>query len=181
MATLKTSGLISRNNGTLISSSIIKAHEVISMDSYIVQAASDLALNNRIIFNIRIPSNAIITEVSSCFDDCDTSTNLRISLGVAAAEEYTDITASKPTKHHIDDTIDSTFLLSSYAGLITSSAIFSIFYTPGLTTFNKKVFETLGYDSDPGCCFNLVLTVSAAPAGVSGNPQIAIRVKYLVA
>lgn len=135
--------------------------------------------------NIRIPSNAIITDISVYNDDLDSNCTptLTIDLGLAATEDFTSTTSSTDTNHLADAVLDAdAYVDGSTAGQAattswTSQAFDSATFGPD--DCEKACWEVLGYDNDPKTTFCLACTFPAAAATAAAG-DLAFKVTYLV-
>lgn len=134
--------------------------------------------------NIKVPSNAIISEIAVYNDDLDSncSPTLTLDVGVEAAADYTSVTSGTATKHTEGDTIDADLFVDGATTLQAATTAYTVLAFDA-TTFGpddakKPVWEALGYDEDPKTEFYIMCTFAAGAAtGAAGD--IALKVKYL--
>lgn len=176
----KTTALIARDAGTLRAARGAKGVVHFGSDKFVVPAATSLELADKLITDIRIPSNAIVLTVSVYNADLDTGTTLTLDFGVAAAADHTTITSGTATKRLKDDIISAAlFVSASTVGQAATTAFTTLNSNVTPANYGKMVWELLGYDADPRTDYNIVMNCSAAATGVSGTPAINIRVSYL--
>lgn len=179
--------LTNRQAGSLRDARLAGAKLRAALDTHQFAAATELEAGDNLILDIAIPSNAIVVDILARNDDMDTGgTSLVVDIGVAAAEDFTDVTSSSETKHSRNDIIDadlfcdgSTIFQSANAAWTSCGASFDA------TSFGpddalKPIWSLLGYDEDPKTMFNLVVQSQAATAGLSAAADLAVRVEYLV-
>lgn len=148
--------------------------------------ATETELADNILFrNIRIPSNAIISEIAVYNDDLDSNGTpaLVLDMGLAAGEDFTSTTGGTETKHSEDDILDADAYVdgSTVGQAATTSWTVQAFdaTTFGPDDVEKAAWEVLGYDEDPKTTLVLSMTAQVAAAtGAAGD--LAARVTILV-
>jgi hypothetical protein len=162
-----------------------KGKTITTIETQAILAAELEAADVTLYRNIRIPSNAIITDISLYNDDLDSngSPTLTIDCGLAAGEDFTSTTSSTDTNHSEDDVLDAdAYVDGSTAGQAattswTSQAFDSATFGPD--DCEKACWEVLGYDNDPKTTFVLSLTFAAAAATAAAG-DLAVKVTYSV-
>jgi hypothetical protein len=160
---------------------------VTALDTHQFAAATELEAADVIIFDICIPSNAIILNIEVQNDDLDThacSPTLATDFGLHAAEAFTSTTSSSDTNHAVDGVLDLDLLVDGVTTLQAASTNW-VSLVPDATTWGpedrlKPVWELLGYDNDPKFKANLSMTSATASAALSSAADLAVRVTYLV-
>lgn len=183
----KTTALSNRQSSIYRDARLAGAKLRTALDTHQFAAATELEAGDNLLMDIAIPSNAIVLDILVRNDDMDTGgTSLVVDVGVAAAEDFTDVTSGSETKHSQDAIIDadlfvdgSTVFQSANAAWTSLGAAFDA------TTFGpddalKPVWSLLGYDEDPKTVFNLVVQSQAATAGLSAAADMAVKVEYLL-
>ena len=183
--TQKTTALTNRDSGTLREARLAGGRVRAAADTHQFAAATELEAADNLIMDIAIPSNAIVTDISTFHDDMDTAAcpTLAIDIGVAAREAFTSVTSGTATKHSKDDIIDADLFVD---GATTMQAAVTNWtsLTPDATTHGaedrlKPVWELLGYDADPNTTLNIVVQSQAAAAALGAAADMAIKVEYV--
>jgi hypothetical protein len=156
------------------------------MDTHSFAAATELEAADNKLFDIALPSNAIVLDIATFHDDMDTHAcpTLVVDIGVAAREDYTSTTSSSDTKHSEDDIIDADLFVDGATDFQAAVTTFTSL-TPDATTHGaddrlKPIWELLGYDEDPKTTYNLVLQSQAASAALSSAADCTLKVEFLV-
>ena len=172
--------------GTNTDARLAKARTVTGLDKHEFAAATELEAADTKIFNIDLPSNAIIKDVEIYNDDLDTSCSptLTLDVGLVAKEKHTSTTGGTDTTHAADALIDVDLLVdgstegqtanTTWTSLIPDSGTF------GPDDCDKAVWELLGYDEDPKTTYRVALTSAAAAAALAAAADCGLRVTYLV-
>lgn len=184
MATTKTSNLQETQDGKAVAARLSKANILVGRDKH-AYTAGQLAVNEVLLTNIKLPSNAIVESVSIYNDDLDSNVTptLALDFGLAAAEKFTSVTSGAKTKHAQDDILDADAYVdgaadaqaatTKYTALALDSATF------GPDDADKACWEVLGYDEDPKTEFLIAVTVATGAATAAAG-DMAIKVQYFV-
>lgn len=135
--------------------------------------------------NIRVPSNAVITEIAVYNDDLDSNGTpaLALDIGLAAGEDFKSVTSGTESSHLADAVLDADAYVdgSTVAQAATTSWTVQAFdaATFGPDDVEKACWEVLGYDEDPKTEFVIAVTVATAAATAAAG-DLALRVSYLV-
>lgn len=183
--TTKTTALTNRDDGVKRDARLVKGNLYVGLDQHQFAAATELEAADNKIFDIPVPSNAIVLEVAIYNDDLDTDAcpTLVLDVGVAARDDYTSVTSGSETKHVKDDIIDADLFVDGSTEGQAANTNWTVL-TPDATTFGpedalKPVWELLGYDEDPKTTFNIVVQSQAAAAALGSAGDLAVRVKYV--
>ena len=161
-----------------------RGKEVTALDTEAI-AATELEAADVTIFDIPVPSNAIITEVAVYNDDLDSngSPTLTLDVGLAAREDFSSETSGTVTKHSRNDVLDADAYVDGATTLQAATTQYTVLdfdsATFGPDDANKPAWEVLGYDQDPHTTFNVSATFAAAAATAAAG-DLAIRVKYVI-
>ena len=165
---------------------LAKGRVITAVDHHQFAAATELEAADNLIMKIEIPSNAIVMEIAIYNDDLDTHAceTLVLDFGVAAAQDYKDVTSGTVSSHKRDAIIDADLFIDGATTGQAATTNWTVL-TPDATTFGpedaiKPVWELLGYDGDPRTIFNLVVQSQAAAAQLSAAGDLSVRVTYLV-
>jgi hypothetical protein len=176
--TTKSTRLTSVQAGKKKDARLQRGREFTALDTEAI-AATELEAADVTIFDIPVPSNAIITEIAVYNDDLDSngSPTLTLDVGLAAGEDFTSVTSSTATKHSEDDVLDADAFVDGSTTLQAATTSYTV-QAFDATTFgpddaNKPAWEVLGYDEDPRTTFRIAATFAAGAA-------TAIRVKYVL-
>lgn len=162
-----------------------KGRPVVATETQAI-AATELELADVTLYrNIRIPSNAIVTEIALYNDDLDSNVSpaLVLDIGLAAGEDFTSVTSGTETKRNEDDVLDAdAYVDGSTTGQDattnwTAQAFDSATFGPD--DCEKACWEVLGYDSDPKTVLTLSVTMQVAAATAAAG-DLALRVTYIV-
>jgi hypothetical protein len=184
--TQKSTALTNRDGGTLRESRLASGRMRVALDTHQFAAATELEAADVLIFDIPLPSNAIVLDISHINDDMDTdgSPALAVDIGVSAREGYTSITSSSATKHSADDLIDADLFCDGVTGFQAATTSFTSLAldtgTFGADDALKPIWEKLGYDEDPHTTFNLNFVSATAATALASAADCAIKVEYLV-
>jgi hypothetical protein len=182
MATTKTSNLTDAQGkaGKNVPNRIAKGQMVEAKDLH-AYTAGQLALNEVLLTNVKIPSNAIVSEVLIYNEDLDTGAALAMDFGYAASQKFRSFTSGVVTVHEADDILDADALVDGATDAqaattsYTSLALDAV--TRGPAQAHEAVWETLGYDKDPNTEFVLAITI-ATGAGTPAAGSLAVMVRY---
>lgn len=158
----------------------------IGHDTHSFAAATELEAADTKVFDIDLPSNAVLVDVEIYNDDMDTgcAPTLTLDVGVVAKEKHTSITSGAETSHDADSLIDvDLFVDGSTEGQAANTVWTSL--TPDSGTLGpedaeKAIWELLGYDEDPKTTYRVALTSAAASSALSAAADCSLRVTYLV-
>lgn len=155
-------------------------------DKHSFAAATELEAADTKIFDIDLPSNAIVCSVEMLNDDMDTgcAPALVLDVGVVAKVKHTSVTSGTETTHSPDDVISSDLLVDGSAEGQSANTAWT---TLALDTTNfaagsadKQVWELLGYDSDPKTTYRVGLTSQVASSALASAADCELRVTYRV-
>ena len=184
--TTKTTNLTNRREGLLRRNRGVSGILRTGQDTHSFAAVTELETADAKIFEIPIPSNAIILDVASFHDDMETdgTPTLVVDIGLAAGAAYTSVTSGVATHHARDDIIDADLLVDGATGFQAAVTAFTSL-TPDSDTWGaedrlKEVWQLLGYDEDPHTTFNIVLVSATAATGLSAAADCTLKVEYLV-
>lgn len=180
----KTARLTNVNSGIKSAARVSKGRPVVAIESEAI-TTGELEAADNIIYDMPIPSNAIITEVAVYNDDLDSNgtPTLTLDVGLAAGEDFTSTTSSTETKHSEDDVLDADLLVDGSTVLQAATTSWTVqafdSATMGPDDAAKPVWELLGYDEDPRATMRIVCTFAAAAATAAAG-DLALKVTYLV-
>lgn len=182
--TTKSTRLTATQAGTKTDARKARAREVTALDVEAI-AATELETADVTIFDIEIPTHAIVTEVAIYNDDLDSNCApaLAIDVGFVAGAAFTSTTSGTDTRHDEDDMLDADALVDG----ATDAQAATTKWTPlafDATTFgpddcNKAIWEVLGYDEDPRTTVRVAVTMATAAATAAAG-DLGLKVKYLV-
>ena len=162
-----------------------KGTKKVAIETHAVSATETELADVILMRNIRIPSNAIITDISLYNDDLDSdgSPALVLDIGLAAGEAFISTTSGTDTKHAVDAVLDAdAFVDGSTTGQAATTSWTSQAFdatTFGPDDCDKACWEVLGYDNDPKAVLVLAITCQVAAAtGAAGD--LAVKVEYNV-
>ncbi len=182
MATTKSSRLLDVELNRISSARQNGANVRAGVDVHAV-TADELDTNDVILFDIDLPSNAIMDSIYVRNDDLDSngSPTLAFDIGLAASSTFTSVTSSVRTVHSADDVLDADlFVDGSTVGRAATTA-WTLqdcdAATFGPDDAGKALWELLGYDHDPGARLRVAVTV-AAGAGTAAAGDLALKVVW---
>ena len=146
-------------------------------------ATTELDTSDVVIFNLPLPSSAIVLKIEILNDDLDShaTPTLVSDIGIAAGEAYKDITSGTTTRHAQNGVIDADLFVDGVTNLDTASTSFTQLVldtaTAGADDMHKEIWELLGYDKDPQTVFNICLSHTAGAATAAAGDVI-LRVTY---
>jgi len=156
-----------------------KLVEAVDYHSYLT---TELELADALLTEVRLPSNAIISEVLLYVDDLDTNATetLAMDFGLYAVHKFTSVTSGTKTIHAKDSVLDADLLvdgdITAQDGNTKSESLALDAATAGPDDLYKAVWELLGYDVDPHTEFGLVVTCAVAAAtAAAGDAKFTIR------
>lgn len=165
-----------KNSSKLLKGNSYEDHE------YHAYTTAELDAADVVLTGIKVPSNAVISEILMYNDDLDSNGSplLAFDIGVYAADDYTSTTSAVDTIHLKDSVVDADLFVdgdttaqaatTKYTSLAFDSA------TCGPDDIYKSIYELLGYDNDPSTEFGIVITTSAAAAtAVAGDVALLVR------
>ena len=186
MATAKSTALTNTQASPSITrdARLDKGRARVALDT-IAAGTGDIDATDVLLFNPKIPSNAIITGISLYNDDLDSNCSpaLAVDIGLFAAEDFTSTTSSVDTQHSEDDVLDADAYVDGSTTLqaattsYTAQALDSGTFGPDDAL--KPCWSVLGYDSDPRTDFRVGITV-ATGAGTAAAGDVSIKIDYLV-
>jgi hypothetical protein len=184
--TQKSTALTNRNSGIKRSNKYNGGTVKSATDTHQFAAATELEAADNTIFDIALPSSAIVRDIEIYNDDMDTgcAATLVLDFGVAAREDYTSTTSSTETQHSEDDIIDPDLFVDGSTQGQAANTIWTKLVpdsgTVGPEDSQKEIWELLGYDEDPKTTFNLVLQSQAASSALASAADCSLRVTYVV-
>lgn len=162
------------------------ANPVVQFDNHQYADTTELEANDTTIFEIVLPSSAIMGDIEIHNDDLDTGAcpTLALDVGVAAARDYVSKTSGARSQHRVDDLIDTDLFVSADTTAQAATTTFTAL-APNSTTFGpenrlKPIWELLGYDYNPNTEFRLTITSSTASSALASAGDLAVRVTYYV-
>lgn len=180
----KTTRLTNREAGSLPSARGAKAKEYVAIESEAI-TTGELEAADNVIFDIELPSNAIISEIAVYNDDLDSDATptLTMDVGLAAAKRFTSVTSGTETINAKDAVLDADLFVDGSTTLQAATTSFTVqaldSATCGPDKAESELWELLGYDENPLTTFRIVVTFAAAAATAAAG-DLALRVKYLV-
>lgn len=144
----------------------------------------ELEAADSVIYNIDIPSSAVLSSIEVINDDLDSdgSPAVTLDVGLFAGENFTSVTSSTETEHDEDDILDVDLFVDGATTLQSATTKWTLLdydtTTNGADDQGKELWEMLGYDSDPQTKFRVGVTFAAAAATAAAG-DLALKVKYL--
>lgn len=180
----KTTAATNQDSGVRGQGRDLHCRRVVGKDTYQFSAATELQAGDNLVTGIIVPSNAVIEEVAIFNDDMDThacAPTLVLDVGLAAFQDHSTVTSGTVTKRLKDDVIDSDILVDGATTGRAATTNWTIL-TPinGPEKALKRVWELLGYDSDPRTSYRILVQSQAAAAALSSAADLSIRVVYSV-
>lgn len=183
MATNKSDALTVVESG-LKSNSRKSNGQLYTPSNHQAYVVGEVVVNDVMIFDITIPSNALVHKIETYSDvlDSDATETLAIDIGLAAKGKYTSVTSAVETKHDADDVIDADLFVDGSTSIGQDLDTNWVVQTPDAATWgppeaSKMVWELLGYDEDPHTHFQLALT-NALGAATAAAGTCNVRVTY---
>lgn len=180
----KTDRLTSVEGGIKTVARLAAGREVVAIESEAI-TAGELEAADNVLFDIKMPSNAILSSIEVLNDDLDSNgtPTLTLDVGLAAVEKFISTTSSTETVHAADAVLDADLFVDGSAELQSANVTWTqLDYdtaTYGADDVEKPLWELLGYDFDPRTEFRVVVTFAAAAATAAAG-DLALKVKYLV-
>lgn len=157
------------------------ARQVVSVQETYAVSAAELDANDVIIYNLPIPSSAVIRAIKVYNDDLDAhaTPTLELDVGLAAAQKFESVTSGTKTINLQDAVLDADAYVdgSTVLQAATTSPTQLPFDTAtfGPDDADKECWEVLGYDKDPRTVFNICLTMAAGAAtAAAGDLQVTV-------
>jgi hypothetical protein len=147
--------------------------------------ATQLEAADVLLTGIKIPSNAILSEILMYNDDLDSNAcpTLAFDIGLYATAKFISTTSSTDTTHAADAVLDADLFVDgdttaqAATTKLTSLALDS--GTCGPDDLYKSMWELLGYDNDPRTEFGVVITAATAAATAAAGDMVLV-VRYVV-
>lgn len=180
----KTARLTNVENRLNTEARLSRGKEVTVIESEAI-TTGELEAADNILYDIKFPSNAIISEIAIYNDDLDShaTPTLTLDIGLAAVEKFTSTTSSSDTIHAKDAVLDADLFVDGSTVLQAATTSYTVqafdATTCGPDDAEKPLWELLGYDNNPQTEFRLVLTFPAASATAAAG-DLAVKCKYLV-
>lgn len=146
---------------------------------YHAYGTGELEATDKLLTNIYMPSNAILSEVLVGNDDLGTT--LTIDIGLYAKEKFISTTSGSETIHAVDSILDADLLVDGASLADASLKLTSLNLdagTAGMDDLHKPLWELLGYDFDPRTYFGIAVTVASSGTPAAGDVQFEAR--YLI-
>ena len=176
--TKKSTNLATIQGGTTakVAGGVCKADLRVSSDTVEVATTNIDDAGDIILFGVVVPTSAIIRSCIIRADDLDSGTNLAYDVGYYAAHKFVSKTSGTKTVRAQDAVLDADALASAvtHGQAAEKTGVDVAFEAKDIANCNKKVWEDLGYDEDPGGDVCIGLTVTTAGAG-SGTISIEVR------
>lgn len=186
MATTKTSNLTDAQAGTgkNVPNRVSRGVMVEGKDIH-AYTTGELDAADILLTNIKLPSNAVVTELLVRNDDLDSdgTPTLSVDIGYAAAQPFKSKTSGVETKHALNAILDADALIDGSSALQSSNNKYtSISFdsaTRGPSQSHEACWETLGYDEDPKTDFLVAVTVATGAATAAAG-SLALLVRYTI-
>lgn len=146
--------------------------------------ATELEAADSVIYNIDIPSNAVLSSIEVLNDDLDSgcSPTLTLDVGVFAGESFKSVTSGTETDHTAGGILDVDLFVDGATTLQSATTKWTLLdydtTTFGADDQGKEIWQLLGYDADPQTKFRVGVTFTAAAATAAAG-DLALKVKYL--
>lgn len=179
----KTARLTNVNNGITSDARLNGGRVRVGIESEAI-TATELEAADNVIYDIDLPSNAILTEIAVYNDDLDSNgaPTLTLDIGLAAKEDFTSTTSSTDTKHSADDVLDADLFVDGSTTLQAATTNWTVqafdSATMGPDDAAKPLWSLLGYDNDPKTRFRIVCTFAAAAATAAAG-DLALKVTWV--
>lgn len=159
--------------------------KLVEARDYMEVLAADLEeVGDAVEFGLRIPSNALISEVLFYHEDIDVDATetLDLDFGLFAVEKFTSTTSASETIHAQSAVLDADLLVDGLTGAGIEDAVTKLTSLPldaataGPLELTKPLWEMLGYDFDPRTQFGIIMTAPVAAAtGQAATVLLVVR------
>lgn len=173
-------GTLQASTGAKLKSGIVHSNLMVASDTVEV-ATGDIDNADVIILGIPIPTSAVVRSVKVFCDDLDSdgSPSISFDVGLAAVNKFVSKTSGTKTTRAADAILDADAFGSAVTTARAGSKVGEevAFEANDIANVNKKVWEQLGYDEDPGGDVTVALTITAAATAAQAG-TISVQVAY---